>query len=71
MNFIYPVNDAAAHNEALTDYEYEKTIIDEKESRVDLRMQDLQTEQSAINEMLKSIESVKNDNIERTFSIMS
>ena len=32
-------------------------------------MKDLETEQSAINQMIQGIESVRNDNVERTFSI--
>ena len=68
---IVPVNDSDAANEALVDYEYEKSIINEKETRVDTRMKDLQTEQAAIDEMIKGIESVRNDNTERTFSIFS
>ena len=71
MDFIYPVNDTDLQNQALAEYEHEKSIINEKESRIDTRMQDLQTEQSAITEMLKGIESVRNDNIERTLSVMS
>ena len=34
-------------------------------------MKNLETEQSAINQMLQGLEQVKNDNIERTFSIFS
>ena len=71
FDFIIQVNDSDAADEALAEYEYEKSIINEKESRIDTRMQDLETEQSAINEMIKGIESVRNDNTERTFSIFS
>ena len=66
---IFTVNDSNAQNEAMVQYEYEKNIINEKESRVDQRMQNLETEQSAINEMIKGIESVRNDNSERTMNI--
>lgn len=68
---IYTVNDSDAQNEAMIEYEYQKSTISEKESRIDTRMQDLETEQSAINEMIKGIETVRNDNTERTFSIFS
>ena len=71
FNKIYSVNDSSAQNKALAEYEYEKGIIDEKESRIDLKMEDLKTEQSSINEMIKSIESVRDDNIERSFSIFT
>ena len=68
---IFTVNDSDAANEALAEYEYQKSIINEKESRIDTRMQNLETEQSAINEMIKGIETVRDDNTERTFSIFS
>ena len=68
---IFSVNDTDAQNEALVEYEYEKSVINEKESRIDTRMQNLETEQSAINEMIKGIETVKNDNTERTFGIFA
>lgn len=68
---IFSVNDNDAQVEAQADYEYEKSIISEKETRIDTRMQDLETEQSAINEMIKGIETQRNDNIERNFSVMS
>lgn len=68
---VYQVNDTDAQNDAMVKYEYEKSIINEKESRIDARMQNLETEQSSINEMIKGIESVKNDNTERTFNIFT
>lgn len=66
---MYLVNDSDVRNEALVDYEYKKGIINAKESRIDTRMKNLETEQSAISKMLESIDQVKNDNIERTFGI--
>lgn len=68
-NHVYPVNDTDTQNEAMAEYEYKKSIINAKETRIDTRMQDLQTEQSAIQQMLAGLDSVKNENIERTFSI--
>ena len=68
---IFQVNDSDAQEIALAKYEYQKSVINEKESRIDTRMQNLETEQSAINEMIKGIETVRNDNTERNFSIMS
>ncbi len=68
---VFSVNDSDAQNEALVEYEYQKSVINEKESRIDTRMQNLQTEQSAINEMIKGIETVRNDNTERTFGIFA
>ena len=68
---VYSVNDSGVQNEAMAEYEYEKNIINQKESRIDTRMQDLETEQSAINQMIQGIEQVKNDNIDRNFSIFT
>lgn len=68
---VYTVNDNDVQNEALVEYEHQKSIINAKETRIDTRMTDLQTEQSAIQQMLQGIEQVRNDNIERTFSIFS
>ena len=51
--------------------EKEKEYDGQKETRIDTRMQDLETEQAAINEMIKGIETVRDDNSERTFSIFS
>ena len=66
---IFPVTDDDAIEEAQVQYEYEKSIINEKESRIDTRMDNLKTEQSAVTKMIESIEQVKNDNIERTMNI--
>lgn len=68
---IFSVNDSDAQNEALTQYEYEKSIINAKEARIDTRMKNLETEQSSINEMLKGLQQVANDNIERTMNIFA
>ena len=66
---IFPVTDDDAIEEAQVQYEYEKSIINEKESRIDTRMDNLKTEQSAVTKMIESIEQVKNENIERTMNI--
>ena len=66
---IFFVNDSDLREQALVEYEYEKNIINQKESRIDTRMQDLKTEQSAINQMLQGLDKVKSDNIERTMNI--
>lgn len=67
---VFQVSDSDLRNQALAEYEHKKAIISEKETRIDTRMQDLQTEQAAIKQMIQGIESVRNDNIERNFSIM-
>ena len=68
---IFTVNDSGAQDEAQIEYEYQKSLINEKESRIDTRMQNLQTEQSAITEMIKGIETVRDDNGERNFGIFA
>ena len=68
---IFSVNDSDAQNEALTQYEYEKSIINAKEARIDTRMKNLETEQASINQMLKGLQQVANENIERTMNIFA
>ncbi len=68
---IFAVNNSDVQNQALAEYEYEKSLINEKESRIDQRMTNLETEQSAINQMIKGIETVRNDNSERTMNIFA
>ena len=68
---IYQVSDNDAKEQALAEYEYQKSIITAKESRIDTRMQDLKTEQSAIQQMLTALKTITNDNIQRTFTIFS
>lgn len=65
---VYTVNDNDTQNEAMVEYEYQKSIINAKENRIDTRMKDLETEQSAIQQMLQSMKQVRDDNIDRTFS---
>ena len=69
MPNIYQVSDEEAILEAQVEYENEKAIINEKETRIDLRMDTLKTELEAINTMLKSMEKIKKDNIDRTMNI--
>ena len=68
---IYQVADSSAENKATAEYELEKTRIQNKEEAIDVRMKKLETEQSAINEMLESYRSMINDNAERTFDVFS
>lgn len=65
---IFSVNNSDLREAAMVKYENIKRKISEKETRIDNRMQNLQTEQAAIKQMLQSIQKVINDNIERTFS---
>lgn len=68
---MFFVNDEDIRQEALTNYEYKKAKIKVKEERIDTRMKDLETEQSAITNMIKGVETVRNDNTETYFSIFS
>lgn len=68
---IFMVNDEDSREQALVEYEAEKYRISAKEKRIDQRMKNLETEQSAINQMIQGIEQVRNDNSERFFSIFS
>lgn len=68
---VVTISDSDAEETARAEYEYQKSIINEKESRIDTRQEDLNTELSAINEMIQGIETVKNDNIERHFGIFA
>ena len=51
------------------EYEYEKGIINAKETKIDTRMKNLETELAAINQMLKSLEQVKGENIDSTMKV--
>ena len=65
---IFCVADSDIRNDALVKYEHEKSIINEKESRIDIRMKNLETEQAAINQMIQGLEQVEGDNIDRSMS---
>lgn len=68
---IVQVNDEEIRDKALADYEYEKLLIQDKEEKVDLRMENLKTEQDAIKQMIKSIEETKDKNIDKTFELFA
>ena len=68
---VYQVSDSSAENKATAEYELEKTRLQRKEEEIDTRMQKLETEQNAINEMLDAYRSMIDDNVERTFDVFS
>ena len=68
---IITVNDSDVASKALAKYEAEKLKINQKETRIDVKLKDLETEQAAIEQMIESINKVKNDNIDRTFKLWS
>ena len=65
---IFAVNTDAIRQEALTENEYQKSLISAKEKQIDKRMEDLETEQKAVVQMIEGVEKIINDNIERTCS---
>ena len=66
---IFAVNDADARSDAQVEYERKKAVINAKETKVDTRMQNLKTEQDAINTMLQSLQSILDENVENKFNI--
>ena len=66
---IFAVNNSAYQQEALVEYEREKATISEKEARIDTRMQNLETEQSAVNKMIEGRENMRDENFERHLNI--
>ena len=68
---IVTVSDSEIREEAYVKYQKEKSIIEKKENQIDIKMKNLDTELSAINEMIKGIETVRNDNADRTMNIFT
>lgn len=64
---IFQVSDQNAINRADQEYEREKTRLHKKETAIDVEMKNLETEQSALNEMRESIRNQIDENVERTF----
>lgn len=65
------VTDTEAQEEATTKYEYEKAIINEKESRIDERMSILQTELQANNAQKEALKTIIQENTDRNFKIFA
>ena len=68
---VVQVSDSDARDAALVKYEYEKSLINSKESRIDQRMKNLETENAAISQMIQSIQNVINNNIEQNMNIFN
>lgn len=68
---IYQIHDSNAENQALSEYEEAKTLIQSKEKKIDARMQKLETEQEVITTELDSLKKVRDDNISKTFKIFA
>ncbi len=61
---IFAVNDSDANEVALVEYQNKKDAIKVKESRIDVRMKNLETELSATNNFMKSVEEAIKKNTE-------
>jgi hypothetical protein len=67
---IFSVTDSDRQQQATANYEYRKSIINRKETRIDQRIDDLTTEDSALSKMADGLKAVINKNIETNFSKM-
>ena len=65
---IFQVSDSNEIAKITAEYERDKTKINRKEEAIDVKMQKLETEQSAISQMLESYRTMIDDNIDRTFN---
>lgn len=66
-NNIFAVSDNEGIYEAMAEYEYQKNLIHRKESQVDLKMKDLETELQSINSIIESTKKIEQENIEKNF----
>ena len=62
------VNDKEAQQQAQLDYEFEKDLLNEKETRIDLRMQELNLELQATTSRMESLKSMMGESIDRSFT---
>lgn len=70
-NYLQEVNDEVKAKKAEVEYEHELDIINRKDTKFDLQLKKLETEENACKTELDSLKQVKNDNIERTFNLFS
>ncbi len=68
---LVQVNDTDYNNQKYIEYEHKKTLLNEKEERIDTRMKNLETEQSALKQMIESVKNVMNNNIEQHYNIFT
>lgn len=68
---IYQVHDENAENQALAEYETEKSAISLKEQKIDTIMEKLETEQESINTMMESVQKIIQENIDKTFKMFA
>lgn len=67
---IFAVNDDDTADLALAEYEYQKSLINAKETKIDTRMRTLQTEFDANAQIIDELKTIINDNIGRTMNTM-
>lgn len=61
--------DEAQVDEAKANYDYQKDLLDSREARLDVMMNNLDTERSAITTEISSVQGIINKNIERSFKM--
>ena len=68
---LFNVTDTDLQAEAEAEYTYQRNIIKQKEARLDVQLEKIKTEQSAISQMMQSIKQQMSSNIERSMTIFS
>ncbi len=70
-NYLQEVQDETNLKKAEAEYEYELNKLNAKDTKYDQDLSSLETERSSITTEIESIQQVRDDNTERTFSIFS
>lgn len=70
-NYLQELQDDKDLKKAEAKYEHELDIINDKDTKFDNDLNNLETERTSITTEMESIEKVRDDNIERTFGIFS
>ena len=68
---LFNVTDTDLQAEAEAEYTYQRNIIKQKEARLDVQLEKIKTEQSAISQMMQSIKQQMSSNIERSMNVFS
>ena len=69
MNYLQEVEDDELVKQAEIDYEYQLSLINDKDAEFDLKLSKLETERQSLTTEIESITTVIDDNQERTFNI--
>ena len=70
-NYLKETQDETDLKKAEAEYEHELDKINDKDTQFDNKLNELETERTAITTEIESIQKVRDDNIERTFGIFS